>query len=140
MARLIFGKSVKGASHIRSGMPCQDSFRIEEISPDLSIIAVADGHGSDKSPKSKNGSTIAVNVFCSVMNNYLQNYADSLDDLVTYLNRDGELKFAQEICEEWQRRVRESITNLKRKSPWMKTGMSGGKMFTGSTGLRSWGC
>lgn len=117
MARLIFGKSVKGASHIRSGMPCQDSFRIEEISPDLSIIAVADGHGSDKSPKSKNGSTIAVNVFCSVMNNYLQNYADSLDDLVTYLNRDGELKFAQEICEEWQRRVRESYYKSKEEKP-----------------------
>ena len=117
MARLIFGKSVKGASHIRSGMPCQDSFRIEEISPDLSIIAVADGHGSDKSPKSKNGSMIAVNVFCSVMNNYLQNYADSLDDLVTYLNRDGELRFAQEICEEWQRRVRESYYKTKEEKP-----------------------
>ena len=67
MARLIYGKSVKGASHVRSGMPCQDSFRIEEISPDLSIVAVADGHGSEKRPKSKNGSTIAVNVFCSVI-------------------------------------------------------------------------
>lgn len=117
MARLIFGKSVKGASHIRSGMPCQDSFRIEEISSDLSIIAVADGHGSDKSPKSKSGSMIAVNVFCSVMNNYLQNYADSLDDLVTYLNRDGELRFAQEICEEWQRRVRESYYKTKEEKP-----------------------
>ena len=95
MARLIYGKSVKGASHVRSGMPCQDSFRIEEISPDLSIVAVADGHGSEKSPKSKNGSTIAVNVFCSVMGNYMQNYADSLDDLVTYLNRDGALRFSQ---------------------------------------------
>ena len=47
MARLIYGKSVKGASHVRSGMPCQDSFRIEEISPDLSIVAVADGHGME---------------------------------------------------------------------------------------------
>ena len=117
MARLIYGKSVKGASQTRSGMPCQDSFRIEEISPDLSIIPVAYGHGSDASPKSKNGSMIAVNVFCSVMNNYLQNYADSLDDLVTYLNRDGELRFAQEICEEWQRRVRESYYKTKEEKP-----------------------
>lgn len=117
MARLIYGKSVKGASHTRSGMPCQDSFRIEEISPDLSIVAVADGHGSDKSPKSKNGSMIAVNVFCSVMNNYIQNYSEALDDLVTYLNRDGALRFAQEICEEWQRRVRESYNKSKEEKP-----------------------
>ena len=60
MARYIFGRSVKGASHVRSGMPCQDSLRIEEVSSKLSIIAAADGHGSDKSPRSDRGSTIAV--------------------------------------------------------------------------------
>ena len=117
MARLIYGKSVKGATHVRNGMPCQDSFRVEEISPELSIVTVADGHGSEKSPKSKNGSLIAVNVFCSVMSNYLHNYSASLDDLVTYLNRDGQVKFAQEICEEWQRRVRESFYKSKEEKP-----------------------
>lgn len=122
MPRLIYGKSVKGASHIRSGMPCQDSFRIEEVSPDLSILAIADGHGSDKSPKSKNGSMIAVNVFCSVMSNYLLNYSMSLNDLVTYLNRDGQLKFSQDICEEWQRRVRESYNKSKEEKPLNEDG------------------
>ena len=117
MARLLFGKSVKGATHVRSGMPCQDSFRIEEVSEDLSMVAIADGHGSDKSPKSKNGSMIAVNVFCSVMGNYIQNYSDSLDDLVTYLNRDGAIRFAQDICEEWQRRVRESYNKSREEKP-----------------------
>ena len=117
MARLIYGEKIKGASHARTGMPCQDSFRIEEISHDLSIVAVADGHGSEKSPKSKSGSTIAVNVFCSVMNNYIKNYSDTMDELVTYLNRDGAIRFAQDICEEWQRRVRESYNKSKAEKP-----------------------
>ena len=113
MARKIYGKKVKGASHVRSGMPCQDNFRIERIGKDLSIIAVADGHGSEKSPKSKNGSQIAVNVFCHVMNEYLMNYNDSVDRLITYLNRDGQIRFAQYICSEWQKRVRDSFKNTK---------------------------
>ncbi len=122
MARFVFGKSVKGASHVRSGMPCQDSFKIEEISADLSIIAVADGHGSEKSPKSKSGSAMAVNVFCAVMRKYLLNYSVTLNELVTYLNRDGQLKFAQEICEEWQKRVRESFVKSKEEKPLNEDG------------------
>ena len=122
MARKIYGKSIKGASHIRSGMPCPDSFKIEEISPDLSIIAVADGHGSEKSPRSKSGSTMAVNVFCSVMRRYLLHYSVTLNDLVTYLNRDGQLRFAQEICVEWQRRVREAFGKTKEDKPLNEDG------------------
>ncbi len=108
MARSVFGRSVKGASHIRNGTQCQDSFKIDELSPNLTIVAVADGHGSEKSPRSKSGSTIAVNVFCTVMRQYLAKYSVTLNDLITYLNRDGQLKFAQDICEEWQKRVRDS--------------------------------
>ena len=113
MTRKIYGESVKGASHKRSGMPCQDSFRTEEYSDDLAIIAVADGHGSEKSPLSKNGSQMAVNAFCRIMDNYRSNYADSIDDLITYLNRDGAIHFAKEVCEEWQRRVKESFYKKK---------------------------
>ncbi len=116
MACLVYGKSVKGASHVRSGMECQDSFKIEKFSDDLSIIAVADGHGSEKSPRSKSGSLIAVNTFNKVMKEYLVPYAESLDDLITFLNRDGQMKFAQDICNEWQRRVREAYYKNKDES------------------------
>ena len=122
MSRMIYGKSVKGASHVRSGMPCQDSFRIDEVSPELTIIAVADGHGSEKSPRSKSGSTIAVNVFHTVMSKYLLNYSTSLDGLIRYLNRDGQIRFAQEICEEWQKRVRESFNKSKADKPLNEDG------------------
>ena len=122
MARKLYGKSVKGATHVRNGQPLQDSFKIEEISPDLTVIAVADGHGSDKSPKSKNGSQIAVNTFCKVMDRYLVNYAKELDSLVTYLNREGDTKFAQDICDEWQKRVRESYNKSKEEKTLLENG------------------
>ena len=113
MARKLCGKSVKGATHVRNGQPLQDSFRIEEISQDITIISVADGHGSAKSPRSKNGSQIAVNTFCKVMKQYLTNYADDMDSLITYLNREGDTKFAEEVCKEWQKRIRESFCKSK---------------------------
>lgn len=121
MARLLFGKSVKGATHARNGMPLQDSFKIDEVSEDVTIIAVADGHGSEKCPKSKNGSQIAVNAFCKVMRGYLQNY-ENQDELITYLNREGELKFSQDVCQEWQRRVRKSFNDSKAEKPKLEDG------------------
>ena len=83
--------------------------KIVEISDDIVIIAVADGHGSEKCPRSDRGSTIAVNTFCEVMNNYLQSYGsdeNGLSNLITFLNREGDMRFAQDICEEWQARVK----------------------------------
>ena len=122
MARKLCGRSVKGATHVRNGKPLQDSFKINEVSPDLTVIAVADGHGSEKSPKSKSGSQIAVNTFCKVMGSYLVNYAKDLDSLVTYLNREGDTKFAQDICNEWQKRVRESFYKCKEEKPLLDDG------------------
>ena len=67
MKRYVFGKSVKGATHEKNGLPLQDNCKIEEISDKITIIAVADGHGSSKCPRSDRGSLIAVNTFCTVM-------------------------------------------------------------------------
>lgn len=119
MKRYVFGKSVKGATHERNGLPLQDSCKIEEISDKITIIAVADGHGSSKCPRSDRGSMIAVNTFCAVIKNYLLNYGkekDGLTNLVTFLNREGDMRFAQDICEEWQARVKQSFYKNKDES------------------------
>lgn len=116
MKRYVFGKSVKGATHEKNGLPLQDNCKIEEISDKITIIAVADGHGSSKCPRSDRGSLIAVNTFCTVMKNYLLNYGrekDGLTNLVTFLNREGDMRFAQDICEEWQTRVKQSYYKNK---------------------------
>jgi serine/threonine protein phosphatase PrpC len=42
----IFGASVKGASHLAKGSPCQDVWVGERVDASWSVIAVADGAGS----------------------------------------------------------------------------------------------
>lgn len=116
MKRYLCDGIVKGAAHQRNGLPCQDSKKIVKISEDIVIIAVADGHGSEKCPRSDRGSTIAVNTFCEVMKNYLQSYGsdeNGLSSLITFLNREGDMRFAQDICEEWQARVKQSYYKNK---------------------------
>ncbi|MBC5666294.1 protein phosphatase 2C domain-containing protein [Dorea sp. NSJ-36] len=103
---------VRGATHVRNAKPCQDNKKIVKISDEIIIVAVADGHGSSKCPRSDRGSLIAVNTFCDVMKNYLQSYEadkEGMENLITFLNREGEMRFAQDICEEWQARVKQSF-------------------------------
>ena len=102
MKRYICDGIVKGATHVRNQMPCQDNKRIVEISDEIAIIAVADGHGSSKCPRSDRGSMIAVNSFYEVMKNYLKVYGEDetgLSNLITFLNREGDMRFAQDVCE-----------------------------------------
>ena len=118
MKRYIYGECVKGATHERTGVSLQDSKKIVEVSENITIISVADGHGSQKCPLSEYGSKMAVNVFCDVMQRYIESYGSSkkeLAGLVSYLNREGDTRFAQEICEEWQTRVRRSFEKRKDK-------------------------
>ena len=116
MKRYICDGIVKGATHVRNQMPCQDNKRIVEISDKIAIIAVADGHGSSKCPRSDRGSRIAVNSFYEVMKNYLKVYGEDetgLSNLITFLNREGDMRFAQDVCEEWQARVKQSFYKNK---------------------------
>ena len=111
----IYGECVQGASHIRNGVPCQDSYKQVQLSDEITVIAVADGHGSASCPYSKTGSKIAVNVFCHVMETLLHNFCGDMDFLMTYLNREGEVKVAQAIDAEWKRRVWKAHVDNKRE-------------------------
>ena len=116
MKRYICDGIVKGATHVRNQTPCQDNKRIVEISDKIAIVSVADGHGSSKCPRSDRGSMIAVNSFYEVMKNYLKVYGDDetgLSNLITFLNREGDMRFAQDVCEEWQARVKQSFYKNK---------------------------
>lgn len=117
MRQIVLGESVQGASHKRSGMECQDSYKKIECDDGTIIMAVADGHGSESCPYSKTGSNIAVNVFCKVMEEFHENYADNIEMLLTYLNREGDTKVAQAVDSEWKRRVLKVHTNNKRDVP-----------------------
>ena len=56
-----FAVSVRGASHEKSGLPCQDSARVR-IFDKLAVAAVSDGHGSEKHFRSASGSEMAARI------------------------------------------------------------------------------
>ena len=122
MKRTVFGESVQGASHKRTDKECQDSFKKMEYDDGTIIMAIADGHGSKACPYSKSGSSIAVNVFCKVMDEFHAGYAENLELLLTYLNREGDTKVAQAVDAEWKRRVLKVHTNQKREVPLTEDG------------------
>lgn len=117
MMRSVFGASVQGASHIRNGRECQDSLKKVIKDSGAVILSVADGHGSDSCPYSKTGSFAAVNVFCKIMGDYLDTYADQQEMLFTFLKREGDTKIAQEIDAEWKRRILRLHARCKREMP-----------------------
>lgn len=122
MKRIVFGESVQGASHLRSNIECQDSFKRIECDSGTVILAVADGHGGKSSPFSKTGSQIAVNVFCKVIEELYYGYEDNLEMLLTYLNREGDTKVAQAIDSLWKKRIWKNHLNKKRKVIDIETG------------------
>jgi serine/threonine protein phosphatase PrpC len=70
-----FSAKIKGASHIKDGSRCQDSFKIAMI--DIMdkrsnlIVAIADGHGSKKHYLSEFGAKILTNCMCNVLQNII---------------------------------------------------------------------
>jgi serine/threonine protein phosphatase PrpC len=70
---LCTGKSVRGASHDRSGLPNQDaiSWYPESRMGAPLILAVSDGHGSAKSFRSDRGARFAVNTAIEVIHEFL---------------------------------------------------------------------
>lgn len=117
MIRSVFGESVQGASHIRSGRECQDSLKKLVKDSGSVILAVADGHGSDSCPYSKEGSLAAVNVFCKILGDYLDTYTGQQEMLFTFLKREGDTKIAQEIDVAWKRRILRLHTKCRREIP-----------------------
>jgi serine/threonine protein phosphatase PrpC len=114
-----FGESVIGASHVRAGTICQDSHKIVQRG-NATVFAVADGHGSAAAEFSNDGSGLAVDVFCTLMEGFIERY--QLDThmttspaLVTYLNREGQTKVARTITEEWRALVLKTHMDLHRE-------------------------
>ncbi|MBR6707554.1 MAG: protein phosphatase 2C domain-containing protein [Clostridia bacterium] len=121
MKLAVFGKSVRGASHIRSGTRCQDSCRKIILEDGTAILAAADGHGSASCPYSRTGSKIAANLFCGVMRKMYLSYIGSRERFISLLASEGSL-VVRTIEREWKNRVMESHTANARPFPKGKSG------------------
>lgn len=137
MTPIIIGESVIGESHKRRNIERQDSLLIidgshkhdrtnafySEISSDVKLIAVADGHGSEACPYSKTGSQTAANVFCDIMAEYAAKYKADMNDLFVSLNREGETtRLAKWIVSEWEKRILQYHAMAKREIPKKENG------------------
>lgn len=89
--------SVRGATHLRSGLPNQDAVRTELAETRVlpAILAVSDGHGSDKCFRSHVGSQLAVQAAVSVLREFAASHA----------NEDDAANLPSEIVRRWRAAV-----------------------------------
>ncbi|HEX2035938.1 MAG TPA: PP2C family serine/threonine-protein phosphatase, partial [Chloroflexota bacterium] len=96
----VIGASVRGASHVRRGLPNQDALRWwpdEGTGPPL-VLAIADGHGSAKCFRSQIGARLAVDTAVEVAPTLLGGQ-DGMVDLTAVED------VAQAILDRWQAAV-----------------------------------
>ncbi|MCL1988169.1 MAG: protein phosphatase 2C domain-containing protein [Firmicutes bacterium] len=102
------GKSVRGATHIKNGLPCQDAIAIQKTET-FCIVAISDGHGSSSCPYSDEGAVIAVQTALTVFDDIFDQ-PDSLNTLIA--NRD--LWLPKQIEKIWKQKVQENHTQKRR--------------------------
>lgn len=105
----IIGQSVRGASHLRSGLPNQDAIGWDPQSGSGSelIVAVSDGHGSAKYFRSDIGSMFAVKAALSECRNLISGQPDFNN--LSAIKRTAEERVPQLIVRHWERLVQEHI-------------------------------
>lgn len=117
MSQAIIGKRATGASHVHVDKECQDCLKDRDFKDGTKILAVADGHGSDASPFSAEGSKKAVEALIRVLSDLHKEYEDTPELFMTYLNREGDTRVASEICKLWQEKIIRIHTSKKREFP-----------------------
>lgn len=104
----VFGSTVRGSSHFQSGAPNQDAIQFSVAKEGFPIVlAVSDGHGSDKCFRSDRGSKIAVRVANQVLNEFLFN-ADKLTP--SQVKAIIESRLPIELVKAWRVAVQEDLS------------------------------
>src|ERR1041384_4368574 len=88
----VVGQSVRGATHERNGLPNQDAIRWLPSSGRGSsvVLAVADGHGRARYPRSHAGANLAVEIATKLIYDFLNSHAG-----------DDNLSLTKDATEEW---------------------------------------
>ncbi len=106
----IVGASVRGASHLRSGLPNQDAIRwLPESGSGLPLVlAVSDGHGSAKCFRSDEGSRLAVETATEIVQEFLDTLSGSLS--LSAIKRWVEENMPREIVRRWRNSVADHLS------------------------------
>ena len=101
---------VRGSAHIRDNKECQDAvFQKEEDG--LVILAVADGHGSVKSPYSAKGAQLAV----ETAKEHLEKFYGYLKTSPNQdIKRHAEDNLPRKIVQDWSKKVKSDFESLNK--------------------------
>ena len=104
----VIGQSVRGASHLRSGLPNQDAIKFHAGADGTppAVLAVSDGHGSPKSFRSSVGAQIAVEVAVQVTTDFLGGMKDSP---LSAVKNAAERLLPADIVKVWTQKVAEHL-------------------------------
>ncbi len=106
----IIGKSVQGASHVRTGLPNQDAICwLPESGTGLPLVlAVSDGHGSAKCFRSDVGARLAVETTTKVIQEFLESLPEPPN--LSTIKRWAEENLRREIVRRWRDAVADDLS------------------------------
>lgn len=110
------GQTVKGASHVRTGLNNQDAIRWWPNWPEFGlgpplILAVSDGHGSAKSFRSHIGADLAVNLAMEVLKQFFHwdEQPDELNANISMINDVEQKRLTATLVNRWQEAVENEL-------------------------------
>jgi serine/threonine protein phosphatase PrpC len=109
----VIGETVPGASHLRAGVPNQDSLLyVRKSSRGLPVVlSVSDGHGSAKCFRSDRGAQFAVKKAASLVGEFLDERRGKFDPAEIETSKD-------DLAEEFVKRWREAVEADLQKEPF----------------------
>jgi serine/threonine protein phosphatase PrpC len=112
----VIGETVPGATHLRAGIPNQDSILYaRESSRSLPIVmSISDGHGSPKCFRSDRGSRFAVKKAVQLVGEFLDERRGKFDAAEIETNKDY-------LSAEFVKRWREAVEADLKKEPFAET-------------------
>ena len=124
----VIGQSVRGASHKRSGAPNQDAIRrrYDRLGTPPIVLAVSDGHGSQKCFRSDRGARFAADIACQLTYQFLRKIGDSNPAIV---KRETEARLPVGIVNAWRKKVDEDIC----KKPFTEEELARVKLDVGAS-------
>jgi Protein phosphatase 2C len=107
----VIGASVRGAAHVRAGLPKQDAIGwLPESGEALPLImAVSDGHGSARCFRSDAGASLAIHTTLQTMQDFL--HSQSGATTLSAIKRTAEEQLPQEVVRRWRAAVEGALRN-----------------------------
>ena len=126
---MLFGVSIHGARHIQDNSPCQDANKISTTKEGLSVLAVADGHGDRKHPRSDEGSAIAVEVATQLLSSALLAIEDQPSKNLKELEQALARNLPRRLSWEWNKAIRSLLSSESEEAIGQKIEGSDGEWF-----------